>query len=253
MKNRILSLVVLLFLFNGYAQKVTIYGIGDSTMADKVHPNENPEHGWLQVFPKFLTTDAIVINKAVNGRSTKSFLNEKRWDSIYKNLKRGDYVFIQFGHNDGKVTDSIRYTNPHTAYRYNLIQFVQETRQKGAIPILFSSVTRRNFNEQGVLVSTHNDYTQETRLIAKEYEVLFIDLEYLSEKLEMSYGPENSKKLHLHFIAGENPYYPNGKEDNTHYSLLGATEISKIVAQTLLSIEDTSVKKLKKVVDKESF
>jgi lysophospholipase L1-like esterase len=252
MKKKFLILLLLIFI-NGYAQKVTIYGIGDSTMADKVKPNENPEHGWLQVFPKFLTSDAKVLNKAVNGRSTKSFINENRWDSIYKNLKRGDYVFIQFGHNDGKVTDSIRFTNPHTAYRYNLIKFVQESHQKGAIPILFSSVTRRNFNEQGVLVSTHSDYTQETRMIAKEYHVIFIDLEYLSEKLEMSYGPENSKKLHLHFIAGENPYYPTGKDDNTHYSLLGATEISKIVVKTFLSIEDSSLNKLKKVIDKDQL
>lgn len=242
-------LLVLLFAFSGFAQKVTIYGIGDSTMADKVKPNENPEHGWLQVFPAFLTKDARVINKAVNGRSTKSFLNEKRWDSIYKNLKRGDYVFIQFGHNDGKETDSIRYTNPHTAYRYNLIKFVQEARQKGAIPILFSSVTRRKFNEQGVLLSTHGDYTQETRMVAKEFQVPFIDLEYLSEQVELKYGPENSKKLHLHFTAGENQYYPAGKDDNTHYSLLGATEISKIVAQAILSQEDSSFKKLKKTID----
>jgi lysophospholipase L1-like esterase len=251
MKYRVLLL--LLLSLNGIAQKVTIYGIGDSTMADKVKPNENPEHGWLQVFPKFLTSDAKVINRAVNGRSTKSFLNEKRWDSIYKDLKKGDYVFIQFGHNDGKVTDSIRYTNPHTAYRYNLIKFVQEAREKGAIPILFSSVTRRNFNEQGVLISTHGDYTQETRMISKEYKVLFIDLEYLSEKLELSYGPEKSKVLHLHFKPGEEPYYPTGKDDNTHYSLLGATEISKIVASAILSMDAPELKKLKKVINQQGL
>src|SRR6187402_3509800 len=127
MKYRFL---ILLFLaYSGFAQKVTIYGIGDSTMADKVKPTENPEHGWLQVFPKFVTNDAKIINKAVNGRSTRSFIVEHRWDSIYKVLKPGDYVFIQFGHNDSKVTDSLRYTNAHTAYRYNLIRFVKEARE----------------------------------------------------------------------------------------------------------------------------
>jgi lysophospholipase L1-like esterase len=245
-------LFLLLITLNGFAQKVTIYGIGDSTMADKVKPNENPEHGWLQVFPAFLTNDAKVINKAVNGRSTKSFIQEKRWDSIYKVLKPGDYVFIQFGHNDGKVTDSIRYTNPHTAYRYNLIRFVNETREKGAIPILFSSVTRRNFNEQGVLVSTHVEYTQEARMVAKEYNVQFIDLEYLSEILELSYGPEKSKELHLHFKPGEVPYYPEGKTDNTHYSIKGATEISKIVARQIRLLEGPLYKNLKKVIKPES-
>lgn len=241
-------LFLLLITLNGFAQKVTIYGIGDSTMADKIKPNENPEHGWLQVFPKFLSTDARVINKAVNGRSTKSFIKEGRWDSIYKVLKKGDYVFIQFGHNDGKLTDSVRYTNAHTSYRYNLIRFVNEAREKGAIPILFSSVARRNFNEQGVLISSHIEYTQETRMIAKEYKVPFIDLEYYSELLELSYGPEKSKKLHLHFTPGEVPYYPDGKDDNTHFSILGATEISKIVARQIQLLENPSCKNLKKVL-----
>jgi lysophospholipase L1-like esterase len=244
-----IAIILLLISFNGFAQKVTIYGIGDSTMADKVKPNENPEHGWLQVFPIFLTNDAKVINKAVNGRSTKSFIQEKRWDSIYKVLKPGDYVFIQFGHNDGKVTDSVRYTNPHTSYRYNLIRFVNESRQKGAIPILFSSVTRRNFNEQGVLISSHVEYTQETRMIAKEYNVLFIDLEYLSEVLELAYGPEKSKELHLHFKPGEVPYYPEGKTDNTHYSKKGATEISKIVVKQIKLLEDPMYKDLKRIIN----
>lgn len=241
-------LILLLLAFNGFAQKVTIYGIGDSTMADKVKPNENPEHGWLQVFPKFLTNDAKVINKAVNGRSTKSFIQEKRWDSIHKVLQPGDYVFIQFGHNDGKTTDSVRYTNPHTRYRYNLIRFVNEAREKGAIPILFSSVCRRTFNEQGVLISSHVEYTQEARMIAKEYDVPFIDLEFHTEMLEIAYGPEKSKELHLHFKPGEVAYYPEGKTDNTHYSLLGATEVSKLVANQIRLLESPLCENLKKVI-----
>ncbi len=247
MKYKFLILIGLLTI-NGFAQKVTIYGIGDSTMADKVKPNENPEHGWLQVFPAFLTQDAKVINKAVNGRSTKSFLKENRWDSIYKVLKPGDYVFIQFGHNDGKTTDTTRYTNPHTVYRYNLIRFVKEAREKGAIPILFSSVMRRNFNEQGVLIATHIEYTQEARLVAEKYNVPFIDLEYHTELLELAYGPEKSKKLHLHFKPGEVAYYPDGKDDNTHYSILGATEVSKIVANQIRLLESPLCKNLKSVV-----
>lgn len=222
-----------LFVLNVSAQKVTIYGIGDSTMADKVKPTENPEHGWLQVFPKFMTNEVKIINKAVNGRSTKSFINQHRWDSIYKVLKKGDYVFIQFGHNDAKQEDSTRYTNPHTAYRYNLIKFVTEARQKGAIPILFSSIVRRHFNEQGTLISTHGEYTQEARLVAQEYKVPFIDLEYYTEQMEMSYGPEKSKELHLHFKPGEVAYYPDGKEDNTHLSKKGAEEVSKLVITEL--------------------
>lgn len=215
-------------------QKTTIYTIGDSTMADKIKPNENPETGWCQVLPSFFDLNQVVIdNRAVNGRSTKSFINEKRWDSVYNSLQPGDYVFIQFGHNDAKIADSTRYTNPHTSYRHNLIRFVTETRAKGAIPILFSSIARRNFNEQGVLIGTHGEYPLEVRLVAQEYQVPFIDLEYFSEQLEQSYGVEKSKELHLFFKAGEHPYYPEGKSDDTHLSRNGATEIATIAVREL--------------------
>jgi lysophospholipase L1-like esterase len=226
----------LLFLFislNVFSQKTTIYSIGDSTMASKVNPDTNPEFGWCQVLPSFFKPEVVIDNRAVNGRSTKSFIAEKKWEAVYKVLKPGDYVFIQFGHNDGKVTDSLRYTNPHTAYRYNLIKFVKETREKGAIPILFSSIARRNFNEQGVLVSKHETYPMEMRLVAQEFNVPFIDLEYLTETLEIAYGPEKSKQLHLHFKPGEVPYFPDGKDDDTHLSIKGATEIAKIAVSEL--------------------
>lgn len=227
-------LIFLLICIQSFAQKPTLYTIGDSTMADKIKPDENPEKGWCQVLPSFFDLNKITIdNRAVNGRSTRSFINEKRWESVYKSLKKGDYVFIQFGHNDEKIADSTRYTNPHTAYRYNLIRFVTEAREKGAIPVLFSSIARRNFNEHGVLVGTHGEYPIEARLVAQEYNVPFIDLGYFSEVLEQSYGPEKSKDLHLHFKAGEHPYYPEGKADDTHLSYKGALEIAKIVVTEL--------------------
>lgn len=225
--------LLLLFTISASAQKITIYGIGDSTMADKVNPAQNPEYGWLQVFPKLVTSNVKVINKAVNGRSTKSFIDEGRWDSIVKVLKPGDYVFIQFGHNDEKTEDPKRYTNPHTAYRHNLIRFVTEARGKGAIPVLFTSIARRNFNEQGVLIDTHGDYPQEMHLVAKEYNVPLIDLQYFTEQLEIAYGVEKSKELHLHYQPGEHPYYPDGKKDDTHLSLKGATEVAAIAAKEL--------------------
>jgi len=229
-----------------FAQKTTIYCIGDSTMANKKDPDTNPEHGWAQVLQPFFKDNIIIENKAVNGRSTKSFLNENRWDSICKKLKKGDYVLIQFGHNDEKTEDPQRYTNPHTSYRYNLIRFVKETREKGAYPILLTSIARRNFNEKGVLLPTHGDYPLETRLVAQEYKVPFIDLEYYTELLEQSYGPEKSKQLHLHFKAGENPYYKEDKNDDTHLSLKGATEIAQIVINQIKLLEDISLSKLQK-------
>ena len=212
---------------------VTIYTIGDSTMADKVNPEENPERGWCQVLSQFLNDKVTLKNHAVNGRSTRSFIDEKKWEAVYKQLKQGDYVFIQFGHNDQKVNDPKRYTNPHTAYRYNLIKFVKESRKKGAIPVLFTSIARRNFNTDSTLVDTHGDYPLETRLVAQEFHVPLIDLQYLTESLEESFGVEASKKLHLHYKPGEINYYPNGKEDNTHLSVLGATKVAKLALDAL--------------------
>jgi len=216
-------------------QKITIYTIGDSTMANKSNPEVNPERGWCQMLPQFFNQDVIIENHAVNGRSTRSFINEGRWDSIYRKLNKGDYVFIQFGHNDQKVNDPKRFSNPHTSYRHNLIRFVTSTRQKGAHPVLISSIVRRNFNEQGTLVDTHGEYPSEVRSVAHEMEVPFIDLQYLTELMEEEYGFEGSKKLHLHFEPGEIPYYPDGKTDNTHLSVLGANNVAKLAIEELKS------------------
>ncbi|WP_264550746.1 rhamnogalacturonan acetylesterase [Flavobacterium sp. N2038] len=239
-------LITFLITTFSFAQKTTLYCIGDSTMANKKNPDKNPEHGWAQVLQPFFSDNIVVVNKAVNGRSTKSFINEKRWDSIYNTLKKEDYVFIEFGHNDEKIEDSARYTNPHTSYRYNLIRFVTESRAKGAIPVLLTSIARRNFNEKGVLVPTHGNYPLETRLIAQEYKVPFIDLEYYTELLEQSYGPERSKELHLHFKTGENAYYDKDKADDTHLSLKGATEIAQIVVNQIKLMDNSLLTKLKK-------
>lgn len=245
-----ISFFLLLISLNSFAQKITIYGIGDSTMANKSKPEVNPEHGWGQVLPLFFNSDVVVDNRAVNGRSTRSFINEKKWEAIYKVLKPGDYVFIQFGHNDQKNADSTRYTNPHTAYRHNLIRFVKETREKGAIPILFSSIVRRNFNEKGVLIDTHGEYPMETRLVAQEYNVPFVDLQYYTELLEMSYGPEKSKELHLHYKPGEIAFYPEGKVDDTHLGLKGATAVAELALNQIKLLNDPSLEPLKKAMKK---
>ena len=242
---KFITFLLLLLTLNCFAQKPTIYGIGDSTMANKTKPEENPERGWGQMLPLFFNDNITIDNRAQNGRSTRSFIAEKRWDDILKTLKKGDYVFIQFGHNDQKEKDSTRYTNPHTAYRHNLIRFVEETRAKGATPILFSSIVRRNFNEKGVLISTHGEYTMEVRLVAQEYNVPFIDMEYYTELLEQSYGPEKSKQLHLHFKAGEIPYYKEDKADDTHLGVKGATEVAKIAVEELKKTKLDIVKYIK--------
>jgi len=225
----ILVFLLLLFYTSCNAQSnPTLYLIGDSTMANKPNPEENPERGWGQMVSNFLTENITVKNRAINGRSSKSFLNEGHWNTILDSLRPNDYVFIQFGHNDQKEKDSTRYTNPFTQYRSNLERYINETRAKGAIPILFSSITRRKFNQYGVLIDTHGMYPLVVRMVAKDLNIPFIDLQLLTEQLEISYGVEGSKKLHLHFKKGENSYKPKGVEDNTHLSVLGANLIAAL-------------------------
>jgi len=214
-------------------EKTTLYLIGDSTMADKKDPDENPEKGWGQMLPLVLNDQIVVANRAMNGRSSKSFRTEGRWKEVIDSLQPNDFVFIQFGHNDQKEKDSTRYTNPYTQYRHNLERYVIETREKGATPILFSSITRRNFNEYGVLIDTHGAYPLVARLVADDLKVPFIDLQLLTEQLEISYGVEGSKNLHLHFAPGENAYRPEGVEDNTHLSVTGANLVVGLVVQEI--------------------
>src|ERR1700741_2074049 len=126
-------------------RRVTIFMIGDSTMADKPLA-DNPERGWGQLFPRFFTNEVVIKNHAVNGRSTKSFIKEGRWDSVMKYLQKDDYVFIQFGHNNEKIEDSGRYASPNGLYRENLTRFIKDARSKGANPILVTPVMRRKFD-----------------------------------------------------------------------------------------------------------
>lgn len=147
MKNRLLLLLIVFILFSAFrADKpvLTIFTIGDSTMANKNLYGGNPERGWCMVLPGFFSEDIRIDNHAANGRSSKSFISEGRWAKVISQVKKGDYVFIQFGHNDEKA-DSARHTDPGTTFDDNLRRFVNETRAKGGIPVLFNSIVRRNF------------------------------------------------------------------------------------------------------------
>lgn len=226
-------------------KKPALFLIGDSTMANKDNPNKNPEHGWGQVLPQFFTTGIEIQNHAMNGRSSKSFRTEGRWDKVEKQLKKGDFVIIQFGHNDQKLKDSTKFTNPYTQYRANLERYVNETRAKGATPILMTSITRRNFNENGVLIDTHKEYPLVVRMVADDMKVAFVDMQLLTEQLEIAYGPEKSKLLHLHFKAGENAYYDKDKADDTHLSKLGAESVAKLAVKDLKTLKTRLEKYIK--------
>jgi lysophospholipase L1-like esterase len=135
----------------------TIFMIGDSTMADKPLIPENPERGWGQLLDSYFLPHVVIENHAANGRSSKSFRDEGRWKSVLDRMHHGDWVIIQFGHNDEK-SDETRHTDPFTTYTKNLKRYVNEAREKGGLPILATPVARRNFDDSGYLQQTHGDY-----------------------------------------------------------------------------------------------
>ena len=227
------------------ADTVTVYTIGDSTMADKSLDNENQERGWGQMLPGFLKGKIRVDNRAVNGRSSKSFIDEGRWADILKTLKRGDYVFIQFGHNDEKSADSL-HTVPGGTFDDNLRRFVREARAKGAHPVLFNSIVRRNFPpsanaphqgsyeyEGTALVDTHGAYREAPRRVARELKVPFIDMNKLTHDLVSEMGPERSKTLYMWIPEGQYRFAPGGRIDNTHFNPYGATVMAGIAIKAV--------------------
>mgnify|MGYP000102469171 FL=1 len=209
-----------------------IYMIGDSTMADKPLSGGNPERGWGQMFPGFWTPDIRVDNRALNGRSSRSFRNEGHWEFVRKRLRKGDYVFIQFGHNDQKA-DTARHSDAETDYKINLGKYIDETREAGAIPVLFTPIVRRKFNSDGTLADTHGKYTDAVRIVAKEKQVLLIDLSKMSASLLERYGQEKSTSLFVWVEPGICAALPEGKQDNTHLNVRGARIIARMVAETI--------------------
>lgn len=236
----ILAGAILLFSFVlPEKKKIKIFLAGDSTCAIK-ETKAYPETGWGMPFVYFWDSSVTVVNRAKNGRSTKTFISEGLWKSIMDEAKEGDYVIIQFGHNDESVEKKERYATPDT-FKMNLTRFIKETRSKKAIPILFTPVSRRKFDKEGNAVETHKEYSALTREVASEQNVLFIDLDEKSRALYQQFGEENSKLLFLQLQPGEHPNYPDGKVDNTHFNELGARLIAQLILKELknLNIELT--------------
>ena len=261
----LLTLFLTLSAFTPEKQVITIFTIGDSTMANKKPEGGNPERGWGQMLPRYFTEDVVIDNHAVNGRSSKSFIDEGRWDKVLAKLKRGDYVFIQFGHNDEK-TDEKRHTDPGTTFDANLRRFVEETRAKGAIPVLFNSIVRRNFGEadaasvaqavvqddirKGIdlnatqievkegdrLIDTHGAYLDSPRNVACELEVPFVDLNRVTHDLVERMGAEASKQLFVWVAPNTVPALPDGREDNTHLNIRGAATVAWLAVQEVIKV-----------------
>ncbi len=235
---------------------VTIFMIGDSTMANKPLDKENQERGWGQMLPLYFEGPVKIDNHAMNGRSSKSFIGEGRWDKVMENIRPGDYVIIQFGHNDEKIKNKDRYTIPGDTFDEILRKYVNDTRSKGGIPILMNSIVRRNFpasasvksedrddnppvgpvkdTEGGfILVDTHGAYLDSPRNVAKETGAIFIDMNKLTHKLVQELGPTLSKNLFMWIPAGQYEFCPKGKADNTHLNVLGGIVVSRLAANAI--------------------
>lgn len=217
------------------ARAPRIHIAGDSTAADKPTTPPNPERGWGQALPGFLREPATVVNHAQNGRSTRSFIAEGRWQTLVDALQPGDWVIIQFGHNDEKSQDPKRYTAPRGEYTENLRRFVADVRGRDAHPILCTPVARRKWDDAGTaLIETHGEYPDAVRDLARAEGVPLVDLLVLTRSLEEAHGVEGSKRLHLWIPAGVYERKPDGWQDDTHYSAYGAERVAALVVQEIL-------------------
>lgn len=217
------------------ADPIIVYLIGDSTMSVK-ETKAYPETGWGMPFVYFFDEGVSIDNRARNGRSTRTFLSENRWQPVADALKPGDYVFIQFGHNDESVEKTDRYTTPEQ-YEENLRVFIRQTQARQAQPVLLTPVSRRRFDDQGHALETHPVYSDIVCKLATMEKIPLIDLDKRSQALYQQLGAEQSKLLFLQLAPGEHPNYPEGKNDNTHFNELGARLIAQLVLADIRALK----------------
>lgn len=222
-----ISLVVIALLSFREARPISIWMIGDSTMAAK-KAERYPESGWGVALADYDTDKAKVHNHAASGRSTLSFIAEGRWKKACDSLQKGDYVIIQFGHNDEKPDEKL-HTEAFGTFKTNIKKFIDETRGKGAIPVVCSSIVRRHFDKSGNLIDTHGDYIKAAKEVALETKTVYIDMEALTRKVVFEMGPVKSKEIY-NFIGK--------RQDSTHLNVKGA----KLVAE--LFVKEVKRKKM---------
>ncbi|MEI9806841.1 MAG: rhamnogalacturonan acetylesterase [Bacteroidota bacterium] len=210
-------------------KKIKVWMIGDSTMC-MYEANRSPLAGWGMPFAGFFDSTVQIDNRARGGRSTRTFISENRWQPVADSLQEGDYVLIQFGHNDEAKEEKYkdRYT-PLPDYKTNLIKFIIESRAKKAIPVLITPVTRMRFDKEGKMQETHAEYSAAVWEIGKKYNAPVIDLDAKSRDLLQQFGPANAKMLFMQLDSLEHPNYPAGQKDNTHFNEYGARRIAELV------------------------
>lgn len=255
----ILFAACLVLLCSSASRPVRLFMAGDSTMAQKVlsktvtdsvtgQQTEEAflERGWGMLLPEYLQTDKVIVdNLAQNGRSTRTFIEQGWWNKIITQVEKGDYVIIQFGHNDCAQDKPDRYTSPE-AYRDNLIRFVTEVKAKGGNPVICTSIARRKFDKDGTLVDTHGVYPVISREVAAQQHIPLIDMQKLTSEWLRREGVEASKQ-YFHKIPsdGSSKLYPKGLDDNTHLNEKGARIVAGFFAA---EIKRLKIKPLSKYV-----
>lgn len=210
-----------------------IFWAGDSTVQTNQY-DTYPQTGIGQVFPLFLREGYTVENHAKNGRSTKSFIDEGRLAEIEKNIEKGDFLFIQFGHNDEKNQDPTRYTEPFSSFMDNLEIFVDVARTKGAYPVLITPLERRCFKDSRHLgIGAHSDYVTAMKLASEKMQVPVIDLYSMSRTALKKAGEQGSRRWYMYFKANEYAEHPEESKDNTHLRYEGAVSFASMIAKGL--------------------
>lgn len=221
----------LLSFFTPTKRKLHLFLAGDSTMQN-YNTQKTPQRGWGQLLSDYFNNNVIVINKARGGRSTKSFIAEGLWKMLLDSCQKGDFVFIEFGHNDQDKRKPERYTPP-ADYSLNLIQMVNDVRAKGANPVLFTPIAMRSFNSKGEYHDGHGVYPDSVKAVALRMHVPMIDLDKGYGDIITNLGPDSSKNLFMNFDPGLYPGFPNGSKDNTHLREAGAREVADLAIHGL--------------------
>lgn len=220
---------------------VTLFLAGNSTVVDEAN---EPWCGWGQAFPLFFTSKVAIANYAESGEAANTFVSSKRFAKLLTKIKKGDYLFIEFGHNDQKQKGEGK--GPYTSYKSDLKYLVDETRAKGATPVLVTSMHRRSFDENGKVINTHGEYPNAVRLLAKEENVPLIDLNNMSKELYEAWGVEGSKKAFVHYPAGTFPDQHKALEDNTHFNPYGGYQIARCIIKGIIEANLPIEKYIKK-------
>ncbi len=221
--------------FTACLPPVTVHLIGDSTVSS--YPTDYyPQMGWGQVLDTFFNEQVTIDNRAVSGQSTRSFISRGHWEALLPTLHPGDYLLIQFGHNDQKQDNTEKYAAAYGEFQDNLRRFVRLAREKECLPVLITPVTRRRFRN-GVLYSSHEDYPEAVRQVARELDVPLIDLHARSLEELARRGPEKSKELFLWLDPGQYDRYPSGSSDDTHFSEYGALQVGSWVVEAMITLD----------------